>query len=208
MAATFKCCQSKGIKMFEKITTISPSVCQDVRKHLDRNVYKYLGQDVSSYARGRKRVWLQTEYPLSMRHQEFQPGIDDERLWSWIQKLWYKAGYEEPPESALAIHGGVPISFHPDAPAAAPESLQINLGGTEFVIDESPKYERKGKIYVPESPVSHILDTGEVSKFNCKHVHSTINPNKDRWSIIVWRISSQARYRYNQYLRYKNGELD
>ena len=185
--------------MLERVTNISPSVCEDVRKHLDQNVYKYLGQDVSSYARGRKRVWLQTEYPLSMTHQEFRPGIDDERLWSWIQKLWYKAGYEEPPESALAIHGNVPIAFHPDAPAAAPESLQINLGGTEFIIDGSPIWKRKGKIYTPTFPVTHTLDMGEVSKFNCKHVHSTVNPKSDRWSIIVWRISDKARPMYEEY---------
>ena len=135
-----------------------------------------------------------------MKHQSFRPGLEDERLWSWIEKLWEKAGYQNPPECALAIYGNVPIQFHSDAPAAAPESLQINLGGTDFIIDESPKYQRQGKIYTPISPVTHTLDMGEVTAFNCKHVHSTINPDKDRWSIIVWSISGQARSLYNEYL--------
>ena len=131
--------------MFERLKTIPRSTCEDVRRHLDSQVTKHLKRDVSSYAPGRKRVWIKTEYPLSIQYQKFQPGIDDPRLWSWIEKLWDLAGYETSPESALAIYGDVPISFHPDAPAAAPQCLQINLGGTQFVIDESPKMGTKGE---------------------------------------------------------------
>ena len=151
--------------MFEKIKTIDRTTCEDVRNHLDRKYSKLLTRDLSTYARGRKRIWIKTEFPLSLQYQSFQPGVEDKRLWSWIEKLWALSGYKNSPESALAIYGGVPISFHPDAPAAHHESLQINLGGTEFIIDEHPKWRRKGKIYIPSNPISHTLDMGEVAKF-------------------------------------------
>lgn len=189
--------------MLERILTVRPSVCEDVRRHLDSRLSKHLEKDRSLYAPGRKRVWIKLEFPLSLKHQSFRPGIKDPRLWNWIEKLWYRSGYKEPPETALAIYGDTPITFHPDAPAAAPKSLQINLGGTKFIIDQSPKWKRTGKIYVPTAPVEYTLDMGEVSTFNCKHIHATSEPNKDRWSIIVWRLSDQVRTLYNNYLEQK-----
>ena len=99
------------------------------------------------------------------------------------------------PESALAIYGDVPIEYHPDAPAAASASIQINLGGTTFMHDTvlPTRMNRNGRIYTPTSVIAHTLDMGEVTLFNCKHVHATVDPKKDRWSIIVWTISDYAR---------------
>ena len=47
---------------------------------------------------------------------------------------------------------------------------------------------------------SNTLDRGEITRFNCKHVHATVEPQPDRWSIIVWQISNYGRKAHQQYL--------
>lgn len=188
--------------MFEKYSQLSASTADSVIRHLN-SLGGHLYPDISSYARGRQRFWIGTEYPLSMRHQQFRSGIRDKRLESWIRDIWAKSGLPGRAESALAIYGDVEIDFHPDAPCADALAIQINLGGTTFVHDTVPAgpENRNGRIYTPTAPIEHTLDIGEVTRFNCKHVHSTVEPVADRWSIIVWQISRYGRAEYNNYLR-------
>ena len=187
--------------MFETFSNLPQSTCDDVTNHLS-SLSHQLRPDVSNYAKGRQRMWLNTEYPLSLKYQQFRPGINDERLWGWIQQVWAKSQLSGQPESALAIYGNVPIDFHTDAPCAAPECIQINLGGTTFIHDTVPagQSNRNGRIYRPTSPIEHTLDKGEITRFNCKHVHATVEPQPDRWSIIVWQISNYGRKAHQQYL--------
>ena len=114
--------------MFETFSNFPQSTCDDVTNHLS-SLSHQLRPDVSNYAKGRQRMWLNTEYPLSLKYQQFRPGINDRKLWGWIQNIWAKSQLSGQPESALAIYGNVPIDFHTDAPCAAPECIQINLGG-------------------------------------------------------------------------------
>ena len=187
--------------MFEKFAQLDSGTSDSLIKHLD-SLSGHLYPDVSNYARGRRRFWIQTEYPLSIKYQQFRAGIQDERLWTWIQQVWDKSKLGGSPESALAIYGQVPIQFHPDAPCASPLAIQINLGGTTFIHDSVPAgpANRNGRIYTPTAPIEHTLDRGEVTRFNCKHVHATSDPQPDRWSIIVWQISNYGRPAYNKYL--------
>ena len=183
--------------MFERITTLTSSTAENVRTHLE-TLNSNLIPDISNYAPGRKRFWIQTEFPLSLKYQSFRAGVQDPKLWGWLQQVWQKSGLEGQPETALAIYGDVPIQFHGDAPCAAKNAIQINLGGTTFVHDSSPPV--RGQRNKPSSPIEHTLDMGEVSRFNCKHLHATVEPEPDRWSIIVWQISQFGRSAYQQYL--------
>ena len=186
--------------MFEKYAQLEKSTCDHVINHLD-SLSDNLNPDISNYARGRQRFWVQTEYPLSLKYQQFRTGVRDKRLWDWVNEVWHKSGLGGEPESALAIYGGVPIEFHPDAPCAAPNAVQINLGGTVFIHDSAPagQQNRNGRIYTPTSPVEHTLDRGEITRFNCKHVHATVDPQPDRWSMIVWQISQHGRSAYQEF---------
>ena len=187
--------------MFETFANLSADTCNDVIQHLN-SLSGNLRPDVSNYANGRMRMWIETEYPLSPKHQRFQPGIRDERLWGWIHRIWEQSQLAGTPEAALAIYGKVPIEFHPDSPSAAPEAIQVNLGGTRFIHDTvvATNANRNGRIYTPTAPIEHTLDKGEVTRFNCKHVHATSDPKPDRWSIIVWRISNYQRQAYQQFM--------
>lgn len=187
--------------MFEKFAQLDTSTCDSVIAHLE-GLSDHLYPDVSNYARGRERFWIGTEYPLSLKHQQFRSGVRDTRLEKWIRTVWKQSGLNGRPESALAIYDKVPIEWHPDAPCASPLAIQINLGGTVFAHDTVPASpaNRNGRIYTPTAPIEHTLDKGEVTRFNCKHVHCTVNPQPDRWSIIVWQISNYGRTKYNEYL--------
>lgn len=187
--------------MFEKFSQLTADTCSDVIRHLD-SLNGHLYPDVSNYAKGRKRFWIGTEYPLSLKYQQFRPGVRDKRLEQWLKAIWEQSGLSGKPEAALAIYGDVPIEYHPDAPCAAPEAIQVNLGGTTFIHDTVPAgpSNRNGRIYTPTAPIEHTLDRGEVTRFNCKHVHATAAPQPDRWSIIVWQISNYGRSAYNEYL--------
>jgi len=192
--------------MFEKFAQLSSDTCTDVIQHLN-SLAGHLEKDVSNYAKDRQRFWIGTEYPLSLKYQQFKPGVRDARLEQWIRSVWEQSGLNGRAEAALAIYGEVPIEFHPDAPCAAPESIQINLGGTTFIHDSVPSgpSNRNGRIYTPTAPIEHTLDMGEITRFNCKHVHATVEPQPDRWSIIVWSISNYGRQAYNEYLRKRTG---
>ena len=187
--------------MFETFANLSLDTVHDVTQHLN-SLNSHLYPDVSNYAKGRKRFWIGTEYPLSLKYQQFRTGVRDKRLEQWLKRLWEQSGLSGKPEAALAIYGDVPIEYHPDAPSAAPEAIQVNLGGTTFIHDTVPAgpSNRNGRIYTPTAPIEHTLDKGEVTRFNCKHVHCTVAPQPDRWSIIVWSISNYGREAYNEYL--------
>ena len=187
--------------MFEQFATLSTDTCQSVIQHLN-GLNSNLYPDVSNYAKGRQRFWIGTEYPLSLKYQQFRSGVRDKRLEQWIKSIWEQSGLPGKAEAALAIYGEVPIDFHPDAPCADPLAIQINLGGTTFIHDSVPASarNRNGRIYTPSSPIEHTLDMGEITRFNCKHVHATVAPKPDRWSIIVWQISNYGRQAYTEYL--------
>ena len=194
--------------MFETFATLSTDTCNDVIQHLN-SLSGNLRPDVSNYANGRQRFWIGTEYPLSLKYQQFRSGVRDARLEKWIRSVWEQSGLNGRPESALAIFGHIPIEFHPDAPCAAPKAVQINLGGTTFIHDSVPatNANRNGRIYTPTAPIEHTLDKGEVTRFNCKHVHATVAPQPDRWSIIVWQISNYGRQAYQDFMAQRIGSI-
>lgn len=199
--------------MFELVRTIPRSTVLDVVSHMHANID--LAKDVSRYAPGRDRGWLMTEAPLSEFHYErgvkvpslFVARPTTDRLWSWLCRVWQESGYPGLPDLGLAAFGPTPISWHPDAAYAAPDSLLINFGGVQWGIDELPIIRRPrnaprdgSRSTDPRQPVFHTLDAGEVVRFNCKHLHETLEPQKDRWSVVLWQISRFIRPMYQQYL--------
>ena len=175
--------------MFEVARKLSATTCEDVRGFLADNVA--IEKDVSRYAPGRERGWLQHEGPLSMA-RSFEPRPCADKLWNWFETVWTKSGMVGLPELGLAAYGSIGIDLHRDATYAAPESLLINFGGVQWA------YEPTREVSAPDH---YNLDCGEVVRFNCKHRHGALECDPTRWSIVLWSVSHRRRKEFNDYLK-------
>lgn len=123
--------------MFNPTIQLDPTFLKE-GVDLVRPYYHKLSPDVSSYAKGRLRAWVQAEAPLS-DNQNFRKGIEDPKLWQWIQNACKQAsinGFTDwKPDIALITWSGtgddgVGISEHRDAGYSDYPAMTINLTGT------------------------------------------------------------------------------
>ena len=152
-----------------------------MRQHLDCVAAPKLAPDVSNYAPGRSRVWIQHEAPLS-QNREYGPGLKDPKLWTWLEKCWTRARYSGKPDLGLALFGDIGIRPHRDATFAHCAALTVNLG----TVDWGWQCDRNGQ------PAKHLLDWttldgGELLAFDCKHVHASRKLAATRWAIVLWQ---------------------
>ena len=163
-------------------TTISDATRDAVVAHLDRHVRPHLSQDVSAYAPGRTRAWLEIEAPLGP-YQPWKTGLHSEKLWPWLVKAWQKAYPTTVPHLGLSIYGDVGITWHRDATYACPPAMIVNLGPCILGIDHKRNSPRGN----PQEPHFSLLRGGELVPLNVKHQHQIEDPDPDRWSIVLWR---------------------
>ena len=149
-------------------------------EHLENNVQGRLVQDVSNYAKGRTRAWLQWEGPLS-KWRDYGEGVRDDKLWPWLVRLWQAHGWPGTPDLGLAIHGPVGIRPHRDATYAHANAVTVNLGAVEWGWHP----QRQGND--PEGLDWRTLSGGEILRFDCKHLHSSRRLDAKRWAIILWQ---------------------
>lgn len=178
--------------MIEILGTIPKQKVQEVIDYLNKNTEAHLGVDVSNYAKGRRRTWLQYEAPLSPS-QRWKHGDKDEYLWDFI--LTTLAPYGIVPELGLVSKGGQ-IDFHRDAAYAEFKAFAINLGFVtwEYLLGY-PMYSwvPKSQMIDPPKLISYDMQGGEVFQFNSKNQHRAINPHPERWAFNMWNIKPQAK---------------
>lgn len=162
---------------------IDPDTVRTVRDHLDSHVSPHLAPDVSSYARGRRRAWLQIEAPLGPT-QPWRPGLASHRLWPWLVAIWQRIDPRTCPAVGIAIQGDTGIAWHRDASYAQVRAVLVNLEPCAFEIDR----DRDSPNGRPGDPLSLDLQGGEVLAFDCKHQHRVVDPDPSRWSIVLWRL--------------------
>lgn len=150
--------------------------------HLETHVAPHLAPDVSSYAPGRTRAWLQIEAPLGPT-QPWLPGLASARLWPWLVQVWQRRWPASEPDLGLAIRGDHGIAWHRDASYACPGAVIVNFGTCRFGIDG----DRNSPNGDPRRPLHYRLDPGVAYSFDCKHQHRVIDADEDRWSIVLWR---------------------
>ena len=141
---------------------IDPDTVRTVVDHLDRHVAPHLTPDVSNYARGRQRAWLQIEAPLGPT-QPWHPGLASHRLWPWLVAVWRRIDPDTVPQVGLAVHGNRGIAWHRDASYAHARAALVNLGPCTFELDRA-RDSANGR---PVDPVSLRLSGGEVLDFDC-----------------------------------------
>ncbi|MBE9128026.1 MULTISPECIES: hypothetical protein [unclassified Coleofasciculus] len=111
--------------MLQLISVLGQAKRAAIREHLAQLDYN-LESDVSSYARGRKRYWLEWEWDL--KHKVFRNGVKDERLWTFCQRIFPGC------QIGLVAKGDVGIDWHRDDSYADWEAITINLGQTSVGI--------------------------------------------------------------------------
>jgi hypothetical protein len=175
----------------EIITTISPEIVEQIRTHLTTLMH-HLTPDVSNYAKGRQRFWLEHEWRL--RERDFVPAVHDERLWDYLKRIWPEA------ELGLAAYGHIGIKPHRDDSYADYPAVTINLGEVEGWMYNQQYQGLEWGPQGPPNPITYKIKSGDVILFNCKNQHAPINPAEDRWSINLWHVSSKQRAQFNTYL--------
>jgi len=178
--------------MIEILGSISPQKVREVVDYLNSNIEEDLGVDISNYAKGRRRVWLQYEAPLSPI-QPWKHGHKDEYLWDFV--LTTMAPYGAVPELGLVSKGGQ-IEFHRDASYAEFKAFAINLGKVTWEYEQSyPGYSWVAEKFLVDPPklTTFEMTGGEVFQFNSKNRHRAVNVDPERWAFNMWNIRSQAR---------------
>ena len=115
---------------------IDPDTVRTVVDHLDRHVAPHLAPDVSNYAKGRQRAWLEVEAPLGPT-QPWLPGLASHRLWPWLVAVWRRIDPDTHPQAGLTVHGSTGIAWHRDASYAHARAVLVNLGPCTFELDRA-----------------------------------------------------------------------
>ena len=185
--------------MINILTKLSQNKIDELVDYLNTNVEPHLGKDVSSYAPGRRRIWLPYEAPLTDT-MKFQVALQDERLWNFILKLC--AMFDWQPDLGLVSKGGG-IKPHRDAGYANFRAMGINLGPVTWCYEHSyPEFNwtpPEGCINPPEV-IKIPMTGGEVFEFNSKNLHWTEGVDPDRWAFNLWTISRKKRQDFNEFL--------
>ena len=151
---------------------------------LNEHVRPHLARDVSTYARGRTRCWLERHMPLGGSERE-RPGLKVPMLWRGLTDIWMRH-LPGRPETGLAICGEVGITPHRDASYARPITMSVNLGPARWFHDRNRHGGTKGRVVAPHEWTT--LRGGEVLVFDSKHPHAAQPLDPERWVVILWQV--------------------
>jgi len=173
-----------NLQTFEITYRMSEENQNKMIAHFEQEFAPLLQEDVSNYAKGRKRLWLEAE-PTLTRNFSLTSAHHDSRTWNWILKhVWPGA------DLGLVSRGPVGITMHRDATYAGWEAYGINLGEpVVFGYRECYGDYRYG----PQDDTAAIteiqLQPGDVFRFNCKNPHGVLSPiTENRWSVNLWSM--------------------
>ncbi|MBD2499870.1 cupin domain-containing protein [Anabaena azotica] len=149
-------------------------------KSFCRSSVNLMTRDVSTYAKGRYRLWLFHE--CNLRTSEITKGYYDDRLWNFCQRVYPGCNI-----GLLTFGGKVGnitstglIQPHRDHSYSEAIARTVNVGTCIFHYD--------GKDYQ--------LNDGEIIEFNCKKIHGVtkiITP--ERFSINLWKLNENKGYK-------------
>jgi len=151
-----------------------------------------LQPDVSNYAPGRLRAWIQMEW--SLKERDFVRAYQTSgAFWQRCSSLCYDTASFYP-DLGLIAKGDRGIALHRDDSYAAFKAVSIQLGKANWTYDHRyPHYE-----WVPEerllpSDPQTIAVEDEIIVFNCKNRHAASPLEADRYSINLWQVAPKYR---------------
>lgn len=152
---------------------------------LETRIKPLLKPDVSSYAKGRLRLWLSSEPSLAAPARIIRPApIPD----SYLYRLQDVIGWEF--NFCLATYSGdggseqgegKGIRPHRDAGYAAPIARTLQIAGEAQFNYWEDREARPSDKFTP-----YVIRPGCYFEFNCKHLHQC-RPRPGRWALHFWR---------------------
>lgn len=184
--------------MIEIARQLPTHTAEKMTAWLERTIRPQLTPDVSRYARGRLRAWLQTEPTLTNPWRDL-PGVPvgDKVMSALAERIGWEFDYCLVTYSGDG-EAGTGIHPHRDASYADYEAYGLHLTG-ECRFDywmgrASYGYSPETRNLNPlrDEPTHRlILRPGDVVRFNCKNIHGA-TPGPARWNINFWRRKAQG----------------
>ena len=157
---------------------------------LNQMVRSHLVPDVSNYAKGRLRQWINVEPTLTSPTRLLRSPLQlDDKIINRLKEL-----IEWDFEFALITYSGdnspVGISAHRDASYADYETFGLHVSGEaqfDYWMERNSFGYSRGSLPETKDPTHSIqLQPGQVVRFNCKNRHAC-NPGPQRWNINFWK---------------------
>lgn len=201
------------------ITIIQTKISSIRLKYIEEKCKQLLTKDFSNYAKGRLRVWIGCEAPLTDSQKFKKCELDyKSNMWTWLYGFCKeKLNFE--PEIALMHLGGADCSNpeeqpkdgrggecgileHRDAGYADYCAVGINITGNA-IFGYKNCYKTQdcwAKEQDMNAPIQLVKMTqGTCVKFNCKNPHfAQCGPN--RWCINAWKISKKRRKEFETFM--------
>uniref|UniRef100_A0A0C1NG87 Uncharacterized protein n=1 Tax=Tolypothrix bouteillei VB521301 TaxID=1479485 RepID=A0A0C1NG87_9CYAN len=178
--------QADQTKASEILGKISSEKVEQLRQHLENYIKPVLESDKSNYAPGRQVAWVGAKWDL--KEKDFKPGVRDDALMKLVKQVYPDADivlvtYSEQP--------GAGINYHRDDSYAAIEARSINIGNSDW----GYRAAKEQMAWTKEENTAALyqefkLESGTVTRFNCKNEHAAINTEAGRWSINIWSIKN------------------
>ncbi|MEO1592668.1 MAG: hypothetical protein AAFU71_15445 [Cyanobacteria bacterium J06632_22] len=192
--------------MLEIIAVLPTQQQAKLRQYLNQH-RSYLTADISRYAVGRQRFWLEHQAVLGSYGKQYQPGRKLPRLWAFCQTTYQQALLQAQLPTrdvhlGLIAYGEVGIKKHRDDTYAAIPAVSINLSSQPTLWGYTPAYtgfEARQPKFAEE--VVHTLPPGAVVLFNSKNLHRVVQADADRWSINLWSIAPRCFPYFETYLK-------
>lgn len=156
---------------------------------LNRYMGPYLSQDVSNYAKGRLRCWLDVEPDLRAPYASRPAAPCADETWAWLE-----AAIGERFDYCLITYSGPDaqgILPHRDAGYADYEAWGWHVSGEcrfDYWNDRQSFGRGPSTGVLSHGPATHSvqLRPGDLVHFNCKNQH-TATPGAHRWNLNFWR---------------------
>ena len=173
-------------KAIEILGKVSPDKVEALRSHLETNFKPLLENDKSNYSPGRQVAWVSAKWDL--KEKDFKPGVQDDKLMQLAKQVYPDADIVLVTYSA---YSGAGINYHRDDSYAATEARSINIGNSEWGYRAAKEQMAWTKDENKDAQYQEFkLESGTVTRFNCKNEHAALNTEAGRWSINIWSIKN------------------
>ncbi|HEY9710310.1 MAG TPA: hypothetical protein V6D48_19030, partial [Oculatellaceae cyanobacterium] len=178
--------QTDPTKAIEILGKVSEEKVEQLRSHLETHLKPILENDKSNYVLLRQVAWIGAKWDL--KDKDFKPGVQDDSLMELVKQVYPDADivlvtYSENP--------GAGINYHRDDSYAATEARSINIGNSDWGYRAAKERMAWTREENQDAPYQEFkLESGTVTRFNCKNEHAALNTEAGRWSINIWSIKN------------------